>query len=206
MTPSAPGPAQNDFLISDTDLWLLAEGTHLRPYEVLGAHAFTHEGVAGTRFAVWAPNARRVSVVGDFNAWDGRVHPMRLRPGAGVWEAFVPAVGPGALYKFELEDAQGRLLPLKAVLDAITGGQFSPEEPGRYRGLVDALLWGGDHYMLLADYTAYVHTQAAVDALYRQPAAWCQRAIANVAGMGGFSSDRTIREYARQIWRIEPKP
>ncbi len=95
---------------------------------------------------------------------------------------------------------------LKAVLDAITGGQFSPEEPGRYRGLVDALLWGGDHYMLLADYASYVATQREVDALYRQPAAWCQHAIANVAGMGVFSSDRTIREYARQIWRIEPKP
>ncbi|KQP02094.1 glycogen/starch/alpha-glucan phosphorylase [Pseudorhodoferax sp. Leaf265] len=95
---------------------------------------------------------------------------------------------------------------LKAVLDAITGGQFSPEEPGRYRGLVDALLWGGDHYMLLADYASYVATQREVDALYREPAAWCQRAIANVAGMGVFSSDRTIREYARQIWRIEPKP
>ena len=60
--------------------------------------------------------------------------------------------------------------------------------------------------MLLADYASYVATQRAVDALYRQPAAWCQRAIANVAGMGVFSSDRTIREYARQIWRIEPKP
>nr|WP_145549397.1 glycogen/starch/alpha-glucan phosphorylase [Variovorax boronicumulans] len=95
---------------------------------------------------------------------------------------------------------------LKAVLDAITGGQFSPGEPGRYRGLVDSLLWGGDHYMLLADYASYVATQREVDALYRQPAAWCQRAIANVAGMGVFSSDRTIREYARQIWRIEPKP
>nr|WP_145549398.1 1,4-alpha-glucan branching protein GlgB [Variovorax boronicumulans] len=114
MTLPPPSPAQNDFLISDTDLWLLAEGTHLRPYEVLGAHAFTRDGVAGTRFAVWAPNARRVSVVGDFNAWDGRVHPMRARPSAGLWEAFVPGVGPGALYKFELEDAQGQLLPLKA--------------------------------------------------------------------------------------------
>ncbi|GHC99177.1 1,4-alpha-glucan branching enzyme GlgB [Pseudorhodoferax aquiterrae] len=114
MTLPPPSPAQNDFLISDTDLWLLAEGTHLRPYEVLGAHAFTRDGVTGTRFAVWAPNARRVSVVGDFNAWDGRAHPMRARPSAGLWEAFVPGVGPGALYKFELEDAQGQLLPLKA--------------------------------------------------------------------------------------------
>jgi starch phosphorylase len=94
---------------------------------------------------------------------------------------------------------------LKAVLDSIAGGAFSPDEPGRYRPLVDSLMWGGDYYMLLADYASYVATQAQVDALYRTPAAWCSRAIANVAGMGVFSSDRTIREYARQIWRIEPK-
>jgi starch phosphorylase len=94
---------------------------------------------------------------------------------------------------------------LKAVLDAIAGGAFSPEEPGRYRGLVDSLLWGGDHYLLLADYESYVATQSSVDALYRQPAQWAERAIANVAGMGAFSSDRTIGEYARQIWHIEPE-
>ena len=91
---------------------------------------------------------------------------------------------------------------LKAVLDAIAGGVFSADEPGRYRGLVDSLLWGGDHYLLLADYASYIETQAKVDALYRQPGEWAARAIANVAGMGVFSSDRTIREYARQIWNV----
>ena len=91
---------------------------------------------------------------------------------------------------------------LKAVLDAISGGMFSPDEPGRYRGLVDSLLWGGDHYLLLADYESYVATQLKVDALYKQPAEWAERAIANVAGMGVFSSDRTIGEYARTIWHI----
>jgi starch phosphorylase len=95
---------------------------------------------------------------------------------------------------------------LKAVLDAIAGGAFSPDEPGRYRGLVDSLLWGGDHYLLLADYASYVETQARVDALYRQPAEWATRAIANVAGMGAFSSDRTIRDYATQIWGMTPNP
>jgi starch phosphorylase len=94
---------------------------------------------------------------------------------------------------------------LKAVLDAISGGVFSPDEPDRYRGLVDSLLWGGDHYLLLADYASYVETQLRVDALYRQPAQWAERAIANVAGMGVFSADRTIGEYARQIWHIEPQ-
>ena len=93
---------------------------------------------------------------------------------------------------------------LKSVLDAIAGGQFSPDEPGRYRALVDSLLWGGDHYLLLADYESYVATQLRVDALYRQPAQWCERVIANVAGMGVFSADRTIREYASQIWNITP--
>ena len=94
---------------------------------------------------------------------------------------------------------------LKAVLDAISSGAFSHDEPGRYRGLVDALLWGGDHYLLLADYESYVATQLRVDALYRQPALWAECAIANVAGMGVFSSDRTIGEYAKQIWHIEPE-
>ncbi len=95
---------------------------------------------------------------------------------------------------------------LKAVLDAISGEAFSPDEPGRYRGLVDSLLWGGDHYLLLADYESYVATQLRVDALYRQPGPWAECAIANVAGMGAFSSDRTIREYATQIWGIAPEP
>jgi len=94
---------------------------------------------------------------------------------------------------------------LKAVLDAVGGGAFSPDEPGRYRGLVDSLLWGGDHYLLLADFDSYLATQARVDALYRQPQAWAAKAIANVAGMGAFSADRTIAQYARQVWGIEPK-
>ncbi|HJV97215.1 MAG TPA: glycogen/starch/alpha-glucan phosphorylase, partial [Albitalea sp.] len=94
---------------------------------------------------------------------------------------------------------------LKAVLDAIAGDQFSPDEPGRYRALVDSLMWGGDPYLLLADYEAYVGTQGRVDELFRNPSQWAQRAIANVAGMGVFSSDRTIREYATQIWGITPR-
>jgi starch phosphorylase len=94
---------------------------------------------------------------------------------------------------------------LKAVLDAIGGGAFSPEEPGRYRALVDALLWGGDHYLLLADYADYLAAQARVDALFRDPRAWAAKAVANVAGMGVFSSDRTIRDYARTIWNVQPR-
>jgi starch phosphorylase len=93
---------------------------------------------------------------------------------------------------------------LKSVLNSISAGEFSPEEPARYRSLMESLPWGGDHYLLLADYESYVATQSQVDEVYRQRAVWCERAIANVAGMGVFSSDRTIREYAQQIWKIEP--
>ncbi|HLL12888.1 MAG TPA: glycogen/starch/alpha-glucan phosphorylase, partial [Rubrivivax sp.] len=94
---------------------------------------------------------------------------------------------------------------IKAVLDAVAGGQFCEEEPGRYRALVDSLLWGGDHYMLLADFDSYVAAQERVDALYRDRMAWARKAIANVAGMGYFSSDRTIAEYARLVWGIQAK-
>jgi 1,4-alpha-glucan branching enzyme len=101
-------------VLGEMDAWLLAEGTHLRPFEVLGSLPVEIEGVAGTSFAVWAPNASRVSVVGDFNLWDGRRHPMRARRECGVWEIFLPGVQAGARYKYELLDAGGRLLPLKA--------------------------------------------------------------------------------------------
>ena len=101
-------------VLGDTDVWLLSEGTHLRPYEILGANQRVMEGVAGTSFAVWAPNASRVSVVGDFNFWDGRRHPMRLRSECGVWEIFLPGVAIGARYKFEIRAADGTVLPARA--------------------------------------------------------------------------------------------
>ncbi|MES2530964.1 MAG: 1,4-alpha-glucan branching protein GlgB [Pseudomonadota bacterium] len=97
-------------VLGDTDVWLLAEGTHLRPWERLGAHLREFEGVRGVAFAVWAPNARRVSVVGDFNNWDGRRHMMRLRRGSGVWEIFAPHVTAGDSYEFEILSAQGEVL------------------------------------------------------------------------------------------------
>jgi 1,4-alpha-glucan branching enzyme len=96
------------------DAYLFAEGTHRKLAGVLGANPMMHDGVAGIGFAVWAPNAGRVSVVGDFNDWDGRRHPMYLRRECGVWELFVPGVRDGAHYKFELHDSHGHLLPLKA--------------------------------------------------------------------------------------------
>ena len=93
---------------------LMAEGTHLRLYDKMGAHPIVHEGAAGIHFAVWAPNARRVSLVGDFNDWDGRRHVMRRRGDVGVWEIFIPDIGEGRRYKFEILGADGVVQPLKA--------------------------------------------------------------------------------------------
>ncbi len=101
-------------VLGELDVYLLAEGTHLRNYARLGAHLAVKDGVGGTAFAVWAPNARRVSVVGEFCNWDGRRLPMRKRHECGVWEMFVPHVGEDTLYKFEIKAASGALLPLKA--------------------------------------------------------------------------------------------
>jgi 1,4-alpha-glucan branching enzyme len=100
--------------IGELDRHLLGEGSHLRPWLVLGSRPWLQEGVAGVRFCVWAPDASRVSVVGAFNEWDGRRHPMRLHPGLGVWELFVPGIGVGTIYKYELRSREGVVLPGKA--------------------------------------------------------------------------------------------
>ena len=101
-------------VLGELDDWLIGEGTHARLYDRLGAHPMSHEGVEGVHFAVWAPNARRVSVVGPFNAWDGRRNVMRKRVDTGVWEIFLPGLREGAIYKYEILGADGTLLPVKA--------------------------------------------------------------------------------------------
>jgi starch phosphorylase len=93
---------------------------------------------------------------------------------------------------------------LKQTLDMIAGGYFSPDAPHRFRPIFDALTGYGDHYLLLADYASYMDCQKRVDALYRSPDEWAKRAILNVAGMGRFSSDRAIRDYAEKIWNVKP--
>jgi 1,4-alpha-glucan branching enzyme len=100
--------------IGELDRHLLGEGSHLRPWQVLGARPWRQENIEGVRFCVWAPEASRVSVVGSFNEWDGRRHPMRLHPGLGVWELFVPGIGVGTTYKYEVRSREGVVLPGKA--------------------------------------------------------------------------------------------
>ncbi|MGE5327148.1 MAG: 1,4-alpha-glucan branching protein GlgB [Deltaproteobacteria bacterium] len=101
-------------VLSDFDLHLMGEGTHYKKYERLGAHLTEAEGVRGVAFAVWAPNAKRVSVVGNFNHWDGRRHPMRVRGGSGIWELFVPGLAEGEVYKFEVKSHHNGHLATKA--------------------------------------------------------------------------------------------
>src|ERR1700756_5007813 len=93
--------------LTDYDLYLLGEGNHYRIYEKLGAHVSERDATAGTHFAVWAPNARQVSVIGDFNGWGGEQHPLQSRASSGIWEGFIPGVGPGALYKYAIDSRYG---------------------------------------------------------------------------------------------------
>lgn len=129
LDPYAFGP-----VIGEQDEYYLSEGSHLRLWQILGAHPMIHEGVEGVHFAVWAPNAMRVSVVGEFNAWDGRRHVMRRRGATGVWEIFLPGVAEGAHYKYEIRGPGGMLLPLKS--DPIGfGSQHPPETASIVRDL-----------------------------------------------------------------------
>jgi 1,4-alpha-glucan branching enzyme len=132
-------------VLGPLDDYYLAEGTHLRLYDRLGAHAMSHEGADGVHFAVWAPNAERVSVVGDFNGWDGRRHVMRKRLDIGVWEIFVPGATLGQGYKFELLGPGGKLLPLKSDPYGFAA-ELRPKTASRV-ARTDNFAWTDERYM-----------------------------------------------------------
>jgi 1,4-alpha-glucan branching enzyme len=99
-----PASSTRRTLLSDQDIYLFNEGSNYRIYETMGAHLITRDGKAGTMFSVWAPNARLLSVIGDFNSWSSRSHLLERRGGdSGIWEGFIPDVGKGAIYKFHIE-------------------------------------------------------------------------------------------------------
>ena len=130
-------------MITDYDLHLLGEGRHWQSYQKLGAHLITQSGVAGVRFAVWAPNADAVSVAGDFNDWDGRRHPLRRLPSAGIWEAFVPGATAGTIYKYLVTGADG-------VTERSDPYGFGAELPPRTASCVvdlDAYTWRDGDWM-----------------------------------------------------------
>ncbi|MGH6969124.1 MAG: GlgB N-terminal domain-containing protein, partial [Stellaceae bacterium] len=131
--------------LGETDLYLLREGTHLEAYRRFGAHSITLDGVAGVVFCVWAPNAKRVSVVGDFNFWDGRRHVMRLHPGAGVWELFIPGLAEGVRYKYEVKARTGAILPLKA--DPLAYAAERPPATASLIARIDHHRWSDNAWM-----------------------------------------------------------
>ena len=126
-------------LLGDLDLHLFNEGRHFELASHLGANAVTVDGVGGVRFAVWAPNARAVSVVGDFNTWDPRRNPMRLRYPAGVWELFIPRLAPGARYKFAIVGPDGARLPLQGRSAGTRDRTAARHRIGRCRSSVACL-------------------------------------------------------------------
>jgi len=145
-------------VLGDLDVYLMAEGRHHRLYERLGSHLATMDGVAGTTFAVWAPNARRVSVVGDFDAWDGRRYPMRRR-GGGIWEIFIPGVGLGAVYKYEILGASGiqplRADPLAFRAERAPGTASVVAEPGK-------LAWNDNGFIARRDASSGVQAPISI--------------------------------------------
>ncbi|MDE3028397.1 MAG: 1,4-alpha-glucan branching enzyme, partial [Paracoccaceae bacterium] len=132
-------------VLGEMDEYLLGEGTHRRIWHALGAHVRIHEGVEGVHFAVWAPNAERVSVTGDFNLWDGRRHPMRLRGQTGVWEIFIPGLGDGTVYKYEIRGKAGKREPLKA--DPVGFGSEHPPATGSVVRRIDNAKWTDDKWL-----------------------------------------------------------
>lgn len=132
-------------VLNPDDLYLFCEGTQERVYQWMGAHARTIDKVDGTLFVLWAPNCTRVSVVGAFNQWDGRRHVMRKHPAAGVWEMFIPGLGAGEVYKYEMLDANGKLLPLKA--DPYAFAMQHPPETASVTTAVSEYQWQDQQWM-----------------------------------------------------------
>ena len=145
--------------LGEVDLHLIGEGRHRHLWRALGAHVRVHEGALGTAFAVWAPSARSVRVVGDFNRWDGRVHPMRSLGSSGVWELFVPAVGAGDLYKFEIFTASG---DIKIKADPLAFAAQHPAEGTASRVTVSHHTWADDEWMETRDATARAHAPISI--------------------------------------------
>ena len=180
--------------ISAADLHLFNSGRLEQGYRVLGARCMDVLGVHGVRFAVWAPNAERVSVVGDFNRWDGRVHPMRVRGQSGVWELFIPGLEPGALYKYEIRNRSSGAVLVKADPSA-DRFEFRPGTAARVAGPARHV-WGDADWIAARASGDWLHAPMSIYELHagswrRHPDGripghgWCRRS-GHLAGRGSL--------------------
>ncbi len=151
-------------VLTEYDLHLSGEGTHYQKYEKLGAHVREVEGVRGVHFGVWAPNARRVSVVGNFNFWDGRVHPMRHRGSSGIWEIFIPGLDEGELYKFEILSQVGNQLGLKTDPYGFAG-EMRPNNASVVR-TIDGYKWKDTAWMESRSLRDWLHSPMTIYELH----------------------------------------
>jgi 1,4-alpha-glucan branching enzyme len=146
--------------LTDFDLYLIGEGTHYRTYEKLGAHLTENSGVRGVQFAVWAPNAQVVSVVGNFNGWDARTHPMRWHPAQGIWELFIPDLSEGEVYKYEVKSRYNNF-----VADKTDPYGFAAEQRPRTASVVanlDNYEWQDEEWMATRQGHNNVHAPIAI--------------------------------------------
>ncbi len=181
--------------LGELDLHLIGEGKHHQIYRKLGAHPTVRDGVSGTHFAVWAPNAERVSVVGDFNLWDGRRHPMHLHPSVGVWELFLPGVGLGTAYKYEVRSAAGEIA-LKADPYGFAM-QLRPQNSSIVAD-IDTHQWADSEWM--AARTNYQPLGAPISIYEVHPGSW--KRVVNDGGDRFFTYDELVKElvpYVREM-------
>jgi len=170
--------------LAEADLAAFNAGAHWHAWWMLGAHLVSVEGVAGTRFAVWAPDAERVSVVGDFNGWDGRCHPLRCRGGSGVWELFVPGLGAGQTYKYEIRSRWSGELLLKA--DPYARQAERRPATASVTAAPSAYRWGDAQWLERRAAQGWLHAPMSIYEVH--PGSWRRRED------GGFLNYRELAE------------
>jgi 1,4-alpha-glucan branching enzyme len=184
-------------VLGDYDLQLLGEGNHFQSYEKLGAHLMTLDGVQGVHFAVWAPNAQRVSVMGDFNRWDGRRHPMRVLGGSGIWELFIPGLGEGALYKYEIKGQLGQ------VFEKADPHAYAAELRPKSASVVwdiEKYRWDDQEWMAHRAETNYLHEPVSIYEVHL--GSWMRESeVASQTQDAGADGERflTYRELAHRL-------
>lgn len=188
-------PYRYPSLISNEDLYLFCEGTHEKTYQWMGAHKLDIENVHGCHFVLWAPDASRVSVVGDFNFWDGRRHVMRKHPAAGVWEIFIPNVEENASYKYEIANKNGEIQPLKA--DPYAFAMQHPPETASKVVNNNVYQWQDNQWMSDRA-TSSNHYHGAVSIYEVHLGSW-KRNVESLSSQENSPSYLTYRELAEQL-------